>query len=470
MGDNRPKIQTFHLKRLFQLPLQWRLTLWYLLTLSFILLLFTAFLYLQMRQSLLHQLDASLHLVASQIQIHHAGEQLTFQEAANPANSPSTASNAFIFYLADPNGEVWDTAGLATGQPLFWPPTAGITTVLTGDDNWRVLSQEVTVSGLNGWLQISGDMDPINDTLDRLLALMLVGGPLALILAGIGGFFMAGRALHPIDRITRTAQAITVSDLNQRIAYAGPADEVGRLAHTFDGMLNRLQTAFERERRFTSDAAHELRTPLAALKGRIGVTLGQPRQPQVYVETLQEMEGQVDRIIHLSNDLLLMARLEQGAMVRQVEQIDVGDFLGAVVDQVRPLAQAKFITFTEDIPTGLALHGDMDLLIRLFLNLLDNAVKFTPENGRITLTGKQKDAILTIAISNTGPGIPPKHLPHLFERFYRAEGDRGRSHQGGAGLGLAIAHEIVRKHNGRLAVHSELGRGTTFTVELPHSS
>jgi heavy metal sensor kinase len=290
-------------------------------------------------------------------------------------------------------------------------------------------------------------------------------------LAGLGGYFLASRALRPIDDITRTAQAISAGDLSQRLHYQGPPDEVGRLAHTFDSMLDRLQAAFVRERRFTGDAAHELRTPLTALKGRIGVTLSRSRQPAVYQETLRDMEGQVDRLIRLSSDLLFMARLDQGQMRPQLEQIELADFIGAVVDQVRALATAKNITIEEAIPAGLTLPGDMDLLIRLFLNLLDNAVKYTPENGRILTSAAGDSAFVEVAVQDSGPGIAAEHLPHLFDRFYRVESDRTRltqnGDQGGTGLGLAIAHEIARMHNGRLAVESELGVGTTFVVQLP---
>jgi heavy metal sensor kinase len=457
-------------KHPFPLPLRWRLTLWYLLTLSVILVLFATFLYFQLRANLFDQLDASLQLVASQtaINVKQVDDRLVFAAVAGVAETD------FVIYVTAVSGTIWDKTGLNLNIQPSQPPQLGHTTILRGDDKWRMFSQEVSSDGVDGYLSVVGDMDPISDTLDGLLALMLIGGPLALVLAGLGGGFLASRALKPIDRMTQTAQAITASDLNQRIQYEGSADEVGRLAQTFDAMLDRLQTAFERERQFTGDAAHELRTPLAALKGRIGVTLSRTRSQTVYQETLQDMEKQVDRLIRLSNDLLFMARLDQGQFQPHLERIELSDFMGAVVDLIRPLATSKSIILDESIPAALMLRGDMDLLIRLFLNVLDNAVKFTPENGRISLNASLNDDHVQITITDTGPGIAANHLPHLFERFYRAESDRvrkfGGNGRGGAGLGLAIAHEIARFHGGTLAVQSTQGQGTTVVTQIPCDS
>jgi heavy metal sensor kinase len=430
-------------------------------------MLFATFLYFQLRANLFDQLDTSLQLVASQTAI---SAELTNGQLAF-VDTDTAAEIDFVIFLTAVDGTVWDKTGRNNAIQPLQPFQPGLTTMLIGDDHWRVFSQKVTEAGTIGYIQVIGDIDPISDTLDRLLTLILIGGPLTLILAGLGGVFLASRALRPIDRMTQTAQTISASDLNRRIEYVGPADEVGRLAQTFDSMLDRLQTSFERERRFTGDAAHELRTPLAALKGQIGVTLSQSRQPEVYRETLADMKQQVDRLIRLSSDLLFMARLDQGQMTRQMERIDVRDFLGAVVDQIRPLAADKSIALIENTSPDLTIQGDFDLLLRLFLNLLDNAVKYTPENGRVIITAEQNDTNTIISITDTGPGIPPEHLPHLFERFYRVDGGRSRGqhnhNQGGAGLGLSIAYEIARAHSGSLTAQNKLGEGATFIVQLP---
>ncbi len=454
-----------------RLPIRWRLTLWYLLSFSAILLLFAGFLYWQVQRSLLAQIDSALQLAATQalVNVEEDNGRLAFQNLENSPELSGRLSDDIGIYLLSAQGSVWQKLGNDQEMPQPFP-AAGLLTINDKDDKWRVYGEPINLSGQpDGWLMVVQSLEPVTTTLFALSLQLFWGLPLALFLAGTGGYFLAGRALRPIDDITRTAQAIHASDLHQRLNHLGPNDEVGRLAGTFDAMLDRLEAAFTRERRFTGDAAHELRTPLTALKGRISVTLNQPRQPQQYTETLQEMEGQVDRLIRLSSDLLFIARLDQGQTAQNIESIDIGDFLGAVVDQIRPLVVAKHIILTETVLPGLVVQGTMDLMIRLFLNLLDNAVKYTPQNGRISISATQDKTGLRITIANTGPGIPAEHLPHLFERFYRVETARSRSDSdaGGAGLGLAIAHEITRAHGGQLLVDSQPENGTMFTVLFP---
>jgi heavy metal sensor kinase len=323
-------------------------------------------------------------------------------------------------------------------------------------------------------VQVAQEMDPVANALASLQTQILLGLPLALVLAIFGGFFLVGRALRPVERITATAEAIDAGDLSRRIGYRGPADEVGRLAATFDRMLDRLEKAFARERRFTGDAAHELRTPLTAMKGQIEVALSRQRSGKVYVETLREIGGQVERLIRISNDLLFMTRLEQAHGKRMLqEEVALSELLPTIVDQVRLLAAQKEIAITQEIGERVDVEGDLDLLIRLFLNLLDNAIKYTPPGGMVTVAAQAEAEEVVIVVSDTGAGIEAEHLPHLFERFYRVEGDRARpaggEGHGGAGLGLAIAAEIVRVHGGTIRAKSVLGEGTSFIVRLPRA-
>jgi heavy metal sensor kinase len=302
--------------------------------------------------------------------------------------------------------------------------------------------------------------------LGKMRVQLLLVLPVILLLTGLGGIFLANRTLHPIDQITRTAAEIGAGDLSHRISYQGPQDEIGRLAQTFDNMLSRLEAAFKRERRFTGDAAHELRTPLTVLRGQLDVTLSKSRKKSDYKSTLQALGGQVDRLIRLSNALLFLSRSDQKQLSWEPEPINLADLLDPIVEQILPLANERNLTVRINIPPGLLVYGDADHLIRLFLNLLDNAVKYTPEEGNIVLDAEEVSSGVRIEVSNSGEGIPQEHIQHLFERFYRVDYDRS-SVTGGTGLGLAIAREIVLLHGGQISVESDIGKGTTFIVILP---
>ncbi len=448
-----------------------RLTAWYTLLMALTLLFFSAYLYLRLERSMLAQVDATLQVAASQAlsSVDEEDGRPAFQNTETSRLVADRLSQAgFAVRLIAPDGTVWDGFGSYQEMPLWVPAVAGYRTLGTGEARWRVYSQPVQAPDGQSvvWLQVAQSLAPLQDTLENLRTQMFLGLPLILALAGLGGYFLADRSLRPIDRITRTAQTISAGQLSRRIGYTGPPDEVGRLAATFDQMLDRLQAAFDRERRFTADASHELRTPLTVLKGHLGVILSRPRTAEEYESALRDLEREVDRLIHLSTDLLFLARLDQRRLPWRPQALDISDLLNAVVEQIQPLADAKGLLLETTMEPGLVIQGDPDHLIRLFLNLLDNAVKYTPPDGQVTLRAGKGGTGVWIAIGDTGPGIPAEHLPHVFERFYRVEKARSRE-SGGAGLGLAIAYEIARWHGGTIEAQSEPGHGTIFTVHLP---
>jgi heavy metal sensor kinase len=437
--------------------------------------LFGGYLYFRLQQSLLNQVDAALQIAATQTlaNLDTKEDRPNFQNEANAQDLARHMRRADLaIRLIGLDGTVWSGLGEYEDVPKWRPKMDSDYISLQADGElWRIYNRPIQrADGKTiGGVQVAQSLEDVQEALQRLNEPMLLGIPLALLLAGGGGFFLANRALRPIDQITRAAQTINPPDLARRIDYTGPTDEVGRLAITFNRMLGRLQNAFEREQRFTADAAHELRTPLTALKGRIGVTLSQPRTQKDYESTLQALEKEVDRLIRLSADLLFLARLDQNHGTPLAERLDFSQLLEATVEQVRPLAETRELSLVEKIPAGLYVQGDPDHLIRLFLNLLDNAIKYTPPSGRITVGLQKQEAKVRVMISDTGPGIPPEHLPHLFERFYRVEAARSRD-AGGTGLGLAIAYEIVREYGGTLEARNESDRGATFTVDLPACS
>lgn len=448
-----------------------RLTAWYIILLGCTLVLFGTYLYVQLENSLLGQLDTALEVTASETfsdlieKNGHPAFKITKQ---SQAVTHQLANAGFAMRLVAPNGQIWDGIGNYQAIPPTIPTKTGYVNVNEHHKIWRVYSQPLALSPTTGWLQVAQSLEPISEASEHLLTLMLFSCPLILLIAGFGGLFLAERALRPIDRINRTAQAIGPNDFTQRIGYRGSSDEVGRLAVTIDRMLDRLQAAFEHERRFTADASHELRTPLTVIKGRIGVTLSRSRTLEEYESTMRDLEREVDRLIRLSHGLLFLTRLDQSKLDYQgnLTNVDLSNLLEVLIEQIQPLAEIKNITIVGNIDSSICILGNSDHLTSLFLNLLDNAIKYTPNKGQVAVKAQREGLQVEVTVTNTGRGIEPEHLPHLFERFYRVESARSRN-TGGAGLGLAIAYEIVRLHRGAISVTSQLNQLTTFSVHLP---
>ena len=453
--------------------LRLRLTLWYVFLLAVTLLIFSGYIYWRFQASLINQVDVSLQAIATQalanVDIEGENGIPGFQNRDEVARMlGQQGETEIVVQLMSPQGEVWGGLGYYQALPKAIPTAGGYISLSDGEHVWRVYNVPLLSPDdrVIGWLQTAQSLDAVSRALEGLREQFYWAVPLVLLLAGFGGFFLAHRALRPIDQITRTAYSISATDLSQRIHYTGPRDEVGRLAETFDAMLDRLQASFERERRFTDDAAHELRTPLTILKGRIGVTLSRNRTREEYKDTLRDLEQEVDRLIRLSTDLLFLSRLDQGRLLWHWDKVDLSDLLRVVAEQVRPVAKEKNIRLVESIEPAIQIEGDQDQLIRLFLNLLDNAVKYTPPGGEVRIRAQRQNREAAISVSDTGPGIPADAIPHIFERFFRVDAHRSRE-TGGAGLGLAIAYEIVRQHGGHIDVQSKVGEGTTFVVLLP---
>lgn len=329
----------------------------------------------------------------------------------------------------------------------------------------RVYSALIVHEGrVEGVIQVAQNLKNVGRTLMLLLTALLVGGPLMMIMAGGFGYLLVARALAPITEMTRTARRISAEDLSARLQLPAIKDEVGQLAATFNAMLARLEEAFQRQRQFTADASHELRTPLAAMQAIIGSTLGRPRAPAEYEQALVDLNAEADHMRTLVEGLLQLARSDAGGPAK-FETVDLRTLLNDVAESLRPLAEDKGLQLIDRLPnSALLLVGDSDALIRLFVNLVDNAIKYTNQ-GSITLSARKAATDqIEVTISDTGVGIAPEHVPYIFHRFYRIDGARSTE---GAGLGLAIARSIAQTHDGDITVESALDQGTTFTVRLP---
>jgi heavy metal sensor kinase len=453
--------------------IRWRLTAWYVALLCGLLLVFSAGTYVAVNRLLLGNLDDLLDGQAKLVveTINLKDRQLRIQNDALRIGRSGDDHVTRLYradgtLLFDSNPKI-ERADLEGDLRVALDGRQRYSLIPTAEGGLRLLSLPIRDGGqVVGALQVGLALEDINDTMRALLKVMLVLAPAMLLLATGGGLFLANRALAPIDKITRAAQQIGADNFSRRLDLRGPDDEIGRLARTFDAMISRLQAAFEQQRRFSADASHELRTPLTAMIGQIDVALDRPRDADSYRATLAAVREQAQRLARLASDLLLLARADAGPPAAMRERIDLAQLLPAVVAQVEPLAQARGQALRLDAPGQAQVCGDEDALIRLCLNLVDNAIRYTPAGGQIDITCSRRDRQIVLSIADNGPGIAPEHLPQLFERFFRA--DRGRSSaQGGSGLGLAIAQSIVLAHGGRLEVSSALGQGSVFSAILP---
>jgi heavy metal sensor kinase len=305
--------------------------------------------------------------------------------------------------------------------------------------------------------------------LDELLLMFLLGLPLAVAAAGLGGYSLARRALAPVDQMAERARLITAECLTDRLPVANPNDEVGRLASVFNDTLTRLESSFEQMKRFASDASHELRTPLTAIRTVGEVGLRGKRDAAGYREIIGSMLEEVNSLTALIDRLLTLSRADNGEVKLAIAVINVGHLAADVVSQLDVLAEEKRQSVTLDREAAPQCLGDPLVLRQAFLNLLDNAIKYTPAGGRITVRIADSREGAIIDVSDNGPGIPAELQPRIFDRFYRGDQSRSREN-GGTGLGLSIAKWAVEVNGGTLTLEpTPSGAGSTFRITLPHA-
>lgn len=297
--------------------------------------------------------------------------------------------------------------------------------------------------------------------------LLLVGVELvALVMVVTGGYVLTRRAFQPIERAIRQVEGIDEENLSERLPVQEPRGEVDRLSAVINHMLDRLQRAFDAQRRFSSDVSHEIRSPLTALRGQIEVALRRDRQAGEYREVLVDSLAEVLRLAKLAEDLMSLARADAGVLPIRHGAVELQGLVHRVAERLWPAAQAKGIVLDVEAPSRITVSGDSGLLTRIVENLLDNALLHTPSGGRVTVRLKHIEERVAIEVEDEGEGIAPEHLDHVFERFYRVDRARSRD-SGGSGLGLAIAREFARLHGGDIRARSAVGEGSCFALVLP---
>ena len=461
--------------------IRFKLTFWYVVLLGITLSAFSAFLYVTLARGLQQSLDNKLRATA----------EIIAAAARHPLGpGPSLADVDRIMrehFGIKPMGrfvQILDEAGrrasnvrnvdvpvsihtlerAAKGEAVFE------TVRLRDGSRLRLVTVPIMVGGrMLGIVQVGSPLEGIEEALSQLLLILVVAVPLVLVVASLGGSFLANKALKPVDEITKTAKRIGSGDLSQRIHLEEFLDdEIGRLASTFNEMIGKLERSFLQIKRFTADASHELKTPLTVLKGEIEVGLKRDRAVEEYKRILSSCLEEVDHMSRIVDDLLTLARADMGALELRRERVDLGEVAEDVWRSLQRMAEEKGLKFSLARDGEVPVWGDRDRLRQLVVNLVDNALKYTPSGGEVVLKVGRQDALALLSVKDTGEGIPPEDQEKVFERFYRVDKARSRE-KGGTGLGLSICKWIAEAHGGRIWLKSEIGRGSTFTVELPLS-
>ncbi len=499
--------------------IRFRLAAWFVLVLALVLLLFSLFVYYSEAHAVRVEGEAALNT-----RLLMAGGYLrgmlaeTAEQGQLPAQGAEhgpqfTLASNEVMIMTGTNGQVaaaWGPvdqnradalAALAAqaGNTSFTYPIIPTTTAATGLGTIPTTAPDAPAAGAqaehaqtylfeNARLEFDGQalgslilgqpLDP-QGQLPRLRLTLALAALVTLGAAMAGGYWLADRTLRPVKAITRTAQEISGSDLARRLNIHS-RDELGQLAATFDRMLDRLQAAFTRQRQFTADASHELRTPLTIVELETSRALGGSRSPQEYKQALQVIQSENETMTRLVNELLTLARMDAGQISVHAETLDLSELALDVAERYAPLAAHKGVKIRVGELEELPVRGDRQYLAQMAGNLVDNAIKYgagAPDiQVNVETCRRQVDgrAYACLHVSDNGPGIPPEHLPHLFDRFYRVDQARSRNENeeeneetSGSGLGLSIVQWIAQAHGGLVAVESKPGEGTTFEVLLP---
>lgn len=451
------------------MSLRLRLTLLYSTFMGGILLIFGAAVYLLVNVILLNQVDNMLAGVARDIvkvtKVNSVGELSLISlppldMASNShvqvwgADGSLVAASPSIGGLNTP----LDPLGLRTGTTIYED------SYLNGI-HLRVLSVPLELGKRNiGTLQVGASLAVVDATQTNLLSTMTAIGVVAVLMAGFGSWVVLGRALSPLESITETVDQINrADDLSRRIPYRGEAqNEVSDLVVSINQTLERLESLFTSQQRFLADVSHELRTPLTVIKGNVDLMR---RMREADEESLNSIDQEAGRLTRLVGGLLMLAQAESGKLALNFAPVELDLLLTEVFTEMRVLAGNKVHVHLNDIDEVIV-HGDRDRLKQVLLNLVANAIQYTPPGGEIFLSLSKLGDQGRLIVRDTGPGIPAEDLPHIFDRFYRAEKSRTRSKAGGFGLGLSIAHWIIEHHGGQIKVESQEGKGTTFVIWL----
>ncbi|ALA56662.1 sensor histidine kinase [Nitrospira moscoviensis] len=463
------------------MPLRVRLTLWYGSALATVLIIFSIVLYAITARNLRDAVDQSLEETAATAvrSLEDRGFLPLIDEEELLSQFPELARIDKFFQIFSPSGTITIRSpnikqhevplSRAALEATFKGQTIFESAKYPNEPPLRLISVPIIYRGnLLYIVQVGTSMESIEDTLRRFLVLLIVAIPIALAVSLAGGWFLAGRALRPVDTITLAAQRIAAGDLSQRLSVLDSPDEIGRLAGTFNDMIGRLDASFRQIRQFTSDASHELRTPLTVMKGETELVLRRPRPLEDYQTVLESNLEEIDRMTHIVDELLFLSRADMGEVKMESLPVALESLVEDIYRQATLLGQDRNVEVVLGTVMPAVVQGDELRLRELLLNLVENAVKYSHPGGKVEVSLLNDGQQARLSVTDHGIGIAKDDHKRIFDRFFRT--DEARAHtKKGTGLGLAICAWIAESHKGRVEVQSDVGQGSTFTVVLPLS-
>jgi heavy metal sensor kinase len=445
-----------------------RLTRWYAAVLTVMLIVYATATFLAVRHEFLEQLDDQLY-----DDLEAANERLTRLPDGRVewiGDHPDPDSAERVYEVWSATGEQIHRSGASVGLPPPSLASIGVRyrydTIASDDDRWRALTASTTIGGHAMVLRVSRSEERLQTQLWEILVVLVLGLPLVVVLAGVGGYVLARRALAPIDYLATEARRITADRLHERLTTQNPGDEIGRLTAVINDAVARLESSFDQLRRFTADASHELRTPLAVVRGIGEAAVATRRSPADYEEAIGSMLEEVDRMTSLIETLLRLSRGDAGTIRLSRERLDLGQLAREVVSSLGLLAEERNLELMLNTADGTTVSVDRLVVREAITNVLDNAIKYSPVGSTIDIRVGQSADGAFIAIADQGSGIPAEHRERIFDRFFRVDDARSRD-RGGVGLGLAIAKWAVDMHSGQIRVEPRPGGGSQFRIVLP---
>lgn len=445
-----------------------RLTAWYVLTLAVALAAVGLALVLVFRATMERQLDDELAARATQVTASLQADSTGL--ALQGQGDESLVVGGEFVGLYDRTGKLLDSssappkAAAAIASFAAGSSTPRSDTLTSGNERLRMHALPVTESGVLATIVVVRSLAPIDTAASQLLGILGLVLPLAVAIAAVGGYVLAYRALRPVEQLRRAAEDYGATDLSRRLAPSTLRDdELGRLAGTLDAMLDRVAAAVEQQRRFTGDASHELRTPIATILADASLSLERSRSAEDERATIARIQTEAARMARILEGLLVLARSDAGSPATKSEDTALHALLDSSVSRIAPRAAERGIRVETRFDGALVVADRDSGLERVFDNLLDNAVRYAPAGSGIEIAGAARDGMVRVTVSDHGPGIPPDERMRVFERFHRGQGAGGA----GAGLGLAIARAIVDAHGGKIEAAETPGGGATFVVQLP---